>query len=180
MGEALDWGRTVSAPVNLRINIAGFAGSSCSLFAAYNPDRDLLLIAKESSEYEPGQREGFLKITNQVRDGAYDALFGDDQMEEAIKAYFDMESLGLLSLSQGVQRHNPGTKIERDGLSDTGMKYRISPDMTSGQVAVMAACLFASRQRNVGIAENFALQMIEIDGGQPERGPDRDYRLVEP
>lgn len=168
-------------PVNFRINIAGFAGSAITLFAAYSFDKDLLLVAKEAPEYEGGARDGFLKITNQARDGAYDALFNADvEMADAIKSFFDFEGMHRLTLSQAVQRHGPGTKIERDGFSDTGQKYRIAPDMSCGQVAVMVACLMADRQRGVAAAESFAMDMLIIGGDEPERGPLRDWRLVEP
>jgi hypothetical protein len=171
----------MSGTINFRINIAGFSGAAVTLFAAYNSDRDLLLVVAQANEYDGGARDGFLKITNQARDDAYDALFdADESINDAIRAYFELDSLQLLSMTQAVQRHVPGTKIERDGFSDSGVKYRIAPDMTNGQVAVMVACLYASNQRNVGIAEDFAITMLTITGDDWERKPARDWRLVEP
>lgn len=161
--------------INFRINIAGFMGPPVSLFAAYSHETDLLVIAKDPGAYDASPRDGFLKITNQSRDASYDALFDNDNMADAIKAYFEMESLRLVTIRADVVRHTPGSKIERDGFSDTGVKYRISPDMTSGQVAVMVACLYASQQKGVSAALSFADDMIFVgDDIAPHIKSERD------
>lgn len=137
--------------VKMRVNVAGYGGRAVSIFAAYSPATDILLVAKEG-EYEASEREGFLHITNQPRDAYSDSIFTEDDMRAAIDAYFELDALRLLTLGSAVQRLAPSHKIERLGVDDKGMSYRIAPDISSGQVAVMIACLFASRQRAVDMA----------------------------
>lgn len=137
----------------LRVNIAGFQGEPVSLYGAFDHADDLLLIS-ESQVYEPGDAPAMLKISNQERDAFRDDLVGDDNMQDAIRAYFEMEGLKLLVLGEKAKRHAPSNKIERDGVDEGGLRYRISPDITCAQVGVMFACLAAKRQRAVGGALN--------------------------
>jgi hypothetical protein len=60
-------------PIKMRVNIAGFAGSAISMFCAYDPATDVLLLARVANEYEAGPRDDFLKITNVSSDTAFDA-----------------------------------------------------------------------------------------------------------
>lgn len=147
--------------IKMRVNVAGYKGAPASLFAAYDPATDILLVARESA-YEGGERDGFLKITNQVRDSAQDALFTEDDTRSAITAYFELEALRLITLAQSVQRCNPESKIERDGMDERGMKYRIHPDISNAQVAVLFAALYAGRQRSVDVAQGFMDEMLLI------------------
>lgn len=149
-------------PVKMRINVAGYQGEPVTLYAAYDPANDVLLVARDD-KYTPGPRDGYLKITNQERDEARDALFSDEDLSDAISAFFELDGLRLLTLSDTVRRHNPSARIERDGITEAGVKYRISPDMSCAQVGVMVACLFANRQRGVRAADSFFSQLITIE-----------------
>lgn len=134
--------------VLLRINIAGFSGEPVSLYGAFDHEEDLLLVS-DSKTYDPGEAPDLLKVSNQERDTHRDDLVTDDDLQAAIRAFFEMDGLKLLALSEKAARHNPSNKIERDGVDESGVRYRISPDITCAQVAVMFACLAASRQRTV-------------------------------
>lgn len=133
-------------PTKIRINVAGFAGAAVSVYGAYDPATGVLLVAR-SGDHDGGEREGFVKVTNTHADAAFDMVFERDHVKEAIDAYFSMESMRLLTLGEQVQRHNPATKIERDGMDESGPKYRVAPDIGNGHVAVLLACLVARRQR---------------------------------
>lgn len=132
----------------LRVNIAGFHGEPASLYGAFDHAEDLLLIS-DSKAYDGGPAPDLLKVSNQESDAYRDDLISDDDLQTAIMAFFEMDGLKLLAMAEKAKRHNPTNKIERDGVSETGMRYRISPDITCAQVAVMYACLAAKRQRAV-------------------------------
>jgi len=134
-------------PIKIRVNIAGFAGAAVSVFCAYDPATDVLLVARVADEYEGGPRDGFLKVTNMASDSAFDDLFDNENTKEAIEAYFALESMRLITLSDKVQRFNPAAKIERDGMDESGPKYRVAPDIGCGQVAVLVASYCAKQQR---------------------------------
>ena len=152
---------TPKPTVKMRVNVAGYKGAPTSLFAAYDPQTDILLVARESP-YEGGEREGFLKITNQTRDVAHDAVFTEDDTRAAITAYFELDALRLLTLGQAVQRCSPESKIERDGMDEHGMKYRIHPDISNAQVAVLFASFYAGKQRGTGMAQEMMAEMLLI------------------
>lgn len=143
----------------IRVNIAGFRGEPATLFGAYDPRTDILAVLKVAKEYEPGPRDGFLKITNQSRDTSQDALYGEQDLRESVLAFFDMDSLKLVSLQGDAQRCNPANMIEREGMDANGLKFRFHPDITNQQVAVLAACLYANRQRGFAQVAAFAADM---------------------
>lgn len=153
---------TAQAAVKIRVNVAGFHGAAVSLFCAYDPGTDVLLIARESA-YEPGARDGFLKVTTLSSDAAFDTVFKDEDTKEAITAYFALTSTGLMTLADKVQRLSPTTKIERDGMDEGGAKYRIAPDIGCGQVAVLVACWCAQRQRRINSMQS-AMRDFELLG----------------
>lgn len=132
--------------IKIRVNIAGYSGAPVSLYCAFDPATDVLLVGR-SGEYDGADRDGFLKITNVGSDAANDTLFLNEDTKEAIEAYFEMDSMKSLTLGEQVQRFNPSNQIERDGMDEAGPKYRVAPGITSGQVAVLVACLTAKRQR---------------------------------
>lgn len=148
----------------MRVNIVGYAGAPATLFCAFDSETDTLAVIKESPEYEAGPRDGFLKISSQDRDLSHDALFTEADTRSAINAFFELEALKLISISPGVQRCNPANKIERDGMDEGGMKYRISPDITNAQVAVLAAAHYAGAQRGNAAALDFmdAMKLFSI------------------
>lgn len=150
-----------NAAILMRINVAGYFGRPVSVFAGYSPATDILLVSREG-EYEANERPGFLHITNQFRDEHHDAVFTEQDLKEAIGAYFELDALRLLTLGPKVQRLSPDGKIERMGVDERGMNYRIAPDINCAQVAVMVACLFASRQRGVNAAQNLADLFVAV------------------
>lgn len=152
----------MSAPVMLRVNIAGFVGDPATVFGAFDPATDMLAVLYIGNEYEAGAREGFLKITNQQRDAAYDAFYSEEEIRESIVSYFEMDSLKLLTLKGDAQRCNPTSKLERDGMDVGGLKFRFHPEITNQQVAVLAACLYATRQRSFGMMNDLAQDMAMI------------------
>lgn len=151
-----------SNAVMMRVNISGYGGKAASVFAAFDRDTDLLMIVREAAEYEHHAREKFLHITNQPHDSHHDAVFTDEETKDAITAYLELEGLGLLKFGAKSSRAAPGNKIERDGMDAGGMKYRIQPDILNVQVAVLAACLYANRQRAQKDVADFFQEMGEF------------------
>lgn len=147
--------------IALRINVAGYAGKAVSVIAAFDTLADFLLIGGEE-DYSDSADPELLKLTNQARDKAYDGLFTEDDTHDAIKAYFELDALKLLEISSEAQRCNPGSKLERDGMDQHGMRYRVAPDITCGQVAVLIAALHAGRLRSMTTAADFMQEMALI------------------
>lgn len=135
--------------VLMRVNAAGYTGEPVSMICSFDPATDMLLVMKTMKDYEAGDRAGFLRITTQERDEAHDAVFTEDETREAIVAYFGLQSMNLINLADPVKRHDPKNAIERDGMDEHGMKYRIQPTISNGQFAVLVAAYYAKKQRDV-------------------------------
>lgn len=133
----------------IRVNIAGYGERPASVFGAYDPVTGVLAIAREGA-MESDERPGMLRVTNGQTDEWADATFTEEHMREAIQAYFDLQSRRLIIITPKAARVTPDSRIERDGMDDRGTKYRINPDITCGQVAVLVAAWFANIQRSAG------------------------------
>lgn len=151
-----------STAVKMRVNVAGHVGDAVSLFCAFDPATDVLVVAR-AVPYEATQREGFLRITTQAQDAHHDAVFSEDDMREAINAFFGLAALQLISLSETARQHDPAHKIERDGIDEHGTKYKIHPDTSNAQVAVLIASFYAKRQRHVAASGSMMKLLLDED-----------------
>jgi hypothetical protein len=145
--------------IAMRVNIIGYSGEPATMYCAYDPGTDILAVLKQAPAYEAGPKDGFLKISSQSRDAHHDAIFTEEMTREAINAFFELDALKLLNINSNAQRANPLHQIERDGMDEGGMKYRIAPAITNAQVAVLAACHYAAAQRGYTVASDFMEEM---------------------
>lgn len=123
-----------------------------TVFGMFDHETGVLLLDGCRTE-KPGvkaQRGGDSAVViNDPRLGDYDVVLEEDHIRDAIGAYFSIQSSGLLKLTREVERHAPQSAIEHDGIDDKGTKYRVSPSITNGQMAVIALCWLAKRQDSV-------------------------------
>lgn len=147
--------------VKLRVNCSGYQGQPCSVFAAYDLDHDVLVIVKEEA-YDTSERPGFVRMTNRDKDPFHDLVFSEDCIEPAVLAFFDMHGMGLIRFGDGGERMNPNNKIERDGLTLTGQKYRFNPDITNSQVATLFASWGARQQAGASASQDFFAALTTI------------------
>lgn len=148
--------------VVMRVNVAGFNDAAVSLIAIYDPSIDMLVIA-EATEYDPN-RPAFdaLCITTQDGDAHYDAKFLREEFRDAVEAFHGLNALGQLEYDDAVSRYRPDHVIQRHKIEETGAKYEIDPGANNGHVAVLAACLFARRQRGAAAVEDMMFQLMSI------------------
>lgn len=140
--------------VSLRVNCVGYVGDPVSVFAAYDLDHDVLVIVDERP-YEAGDRPGFVRMTNRDKDSHHDMLYGEQQIDLAVAAFREMHAMRLIKFAGGNERLNPDHKIESDGLTMGGQRFRFSPDITNGQVATLFATLGARAQAGAAATEDF-------------------------
>ncbi len=146
--------------VRIRVNCAQYGGSPISLFAMYDPGTEVLAIGRETP-YEAADRPGFLRVTTRPSDPVHDAVFTEDDVSDAVAAFFDLASMGRVQFMD-LARLNPKGKIEQDGMTESGVRYRLSPDIGNGQVAVLIAALFARRQTRIASSSKFMAQLMTI------------------
>lgn len=145
----------------MRVNCAGYGGRPVSVFAMFDPVSDVLAVVRETP-YETVPREGFLRVTTQDRDPTHDAVFTEDDTRRGIVAYFDLEAMNRIQFSEGLTRLDPKNKIEREGMDEGGMVYRIAPDISNGQVAILIAAFYARQQRNVASVDDWFDALLTI------------------
>lgn len=151
--------------VPMQVTIAGLAptqGASGALTLYGELDRASgLVMVFEAAPLRPGvapeRRPDHAILTNDPAIEPRDSLFTEDHLRAAVNDYFAARGRGLLKLEPDVQRFDPAAKIEPDGMDERGRKYRFSPDLNDGMVAVLAMCWFAQQQTG------FAAQLGHID-----------------
>lgn len=142
--------------ISLQATIGGMSAASPEVYTLLGQlDRiSGVLLVDAAVRVKPGTPErrigGSAAVTNNTETQDRDALFTEADIRDAINAYMDFAGRGLLVLAESVSRFNPQSALETDGLDSHGRKYRISPEMNNGRLAVLALCWYAFRQSNIG------------------------------
>lgn len=132
-------------------SIAGYNGQPTSLSAFFDHKTNILVIDK-AVQYREERQEGeedWAFVTN-VRCPAYDSMFQEEHLADAVSAFKAMEGAGTVILGDDVAKYKP--RVESDGVDDKGQKWRLHADMSNGEVAVLALVHFLERQRGVNNA----------------------------
>lgn len=145
----------------IEVCICGYEGQPITLICALKTDTNVMVIAAEEREVREVRREGFALVTNQQLDAA-DWLFSDDHIREAITSYFARSAQGTLDIVDKLGRHNPMNSIVKVGFDERGPRYQIVPDITNGQLAILAACGYADRQLSLCAAESMADELAGL------------------
>lgn len=146
------------------MSLAGERGAAV-VYAGFDTGLGVLLMA-EGRRLGPGEavprRQGYAVLSNYAGSDS-DVVFAETDLQEAIRDYFAFAGRGLLEFADQVNAFNPQSKIEPDGLDESGRKFRVGNDISNGQVAVIALCWFAVRQ------SGFAAQLEAFDDMQDPR-----------
>lgn len=135
--------------MKILVSIGGYGGTGASpiTLAALRDDATGVLSVAKGVKYRDEPLVGFAFVTN-MRLPNYDCLFTEEHLQSAILAYKEGEGLGTFLIDDEVAKHRP--RIETDGIDTKGQKYRLAPDFTNGEMAVLALAYFQSRQRSIG------------------------------
>lgn len=140
----------MSELVKFQVSIAGYNGPATTLNCVIIAAENVLVIAEEHP-LEETRRDGFGMVSN-LDLAAVDYRFTDQHMRDAINSFFVRDSQQTLDLVEKLARHAPHNAITKDGYDERGPRYRIAPDISNGQMAVLAACSFADVQSPVSKA----------------------------
>lgn len=150
--------------IALQATVGGLAAQSSSAGETVYGLLDVatgMLLVDGSSVVEAGmpevRRDGCAAVTNNASTDDCDLVFTGEDMRAAIGDYFAFAGRGLLVFEDAQQRHNPASRVAADGVDEHGPKYRVAPDITNGQVAVIVLCWFALKQ------SGFARQLAAFD-----------------
>lgn len=141
----------VAKMIPIQSTIVGYQGRPKTVFSAYNAETRVLVISVEA-DYRAGRRDGCMVITNDDSIDR-DMLFSEEDLQAAIESFFMLQG-GVaidgkserLVFGDKAARANPAQSLEKDGMDTSGQRYRISENITSSQIAALAACWYAERK----------------------------------
>ncbi|MFJ3487137.1 hypothetical protein ACIPL1_27515 [Pseudomonas sp. NPDC090202] len=145
--------------MKIMASISGYAGEPVTLLAFLDPANGILAIAKKAPTFRDKADEGYAFITNR-RTESYDCLFTEEHMADAIRAYLMGEGSETIKVGDSAARYKP--RIETDGVTDTGQKYRLHPGLSNGEVAVLALAHFQQRQGAISNASDAMDEMYDL------------------
>lgn len=131
--------------MKLQVLISGFMGQATTLLCVVDDDTGVLTIGKQVP-FSEARMEGFALASNMDLPEC-DYLFTDKHLRDAIRSYFSRGGQDMVAFAPSLVRYKPDNRIEKDAVDESGPRYRISPDIDNGQIAVLAAVAFADAQQ---------------------------------
>lgn len=148
------------ALLKIQTSIAGFAGRPVTLISVHDDETDILVVAK-AVEYTESRIGDCVMVSN-LPLSSVEVMFSDDDLCAAIRHYYARKSRDLLDLDDSLLRYEPENRIESDGVDERGRKYRISPEIDNGQLAVLATVAFVEKNASVRSALDMADDILSM------------------
>jgi hypothetical protein len=145
----------------IRVNVAGFADRPASLYVALDMHTGMV-VAASVRDHADDRKPNFLHVTNIEADQHRDMLVTEEHLSDAIAAYFSAASMGRLVIREGALRADPKSRLERDKIEERGIKYRVHPDATNAQVAMLYACYAAKKQADSSKSSAFQREFMGL------------------
>ena len=127
----------------IQTTIVGYDGKAITLFSAYDSE-SMILIVSAVVPYRRERVKDCLVITNDPKIDR-DSLFTESDLKPAITAFFNLKGgvsldgkSSRLVFSDKAAMCSPVSAIEKDGIDEGGVKYRINEGVTCSQIAVLA------------------------------------------
>ncbi|MCK2122114.1 hypothetical protein [Pseudomonas sp. PNPG3] len=118
-----------------------------------------MAIIKQIEEAKYSRQEGMAFVTN-LRLQAYDSLFKEEHLSDAVRSYKEMVGQGLLAFSEKATRFTP--RIETDGIDEKGQQYRLDQNIDNAQMAVLAIVHFVDRQHAITATADLSARMAKL------------------
>jgi hypothetical protein len=148
------------ATIRIQSVATGYKGKAANLLGALDTDTGLLVVAREMP---PGQVfEGATVVTNDPRSGDRDSLFTEEKLQDAIRLFFRAKANGTIEIMSALTKHDPDHFIEVQGIEERGSRYRLNPDFTNGNAAVLAMLESAHRAYLAQEVTDFSDELAEF------------------
>lgn len=137
------------AILKIRAIVQGYQGKMLCLFAVMDEGSGMMLIDRAEDfnadmEFDPE----LTILTNVSLLPTWVMFFKEDQLRAALDAYHALFAQGLIELESRVQRYDPVSAIQLNGMKESGADYRFD-GLSNGHVAVLICALFAEKQRKI-------------------------------
>lgn len=155
--------------MNIQVSIGGFAAQATTIIGQLNERTGVLVLVKEVKYRETripqkSEQDPVFALVSNLDLPDLDFRFEDTHVRDAIRSYFTRKSQMTLDIvpDQGLQRHMPDMKIEMEKVDEGGRRYRVAPDITNGQIAILAAVAFVDRQQALPAAISMADELADF------------------
>lgn len=126
--------------IKLQVNVSGYSGKPCTLLAVI--DADGLFLSKLLAFKSGSLDDDMYVVTYSPSGSSGDALFKDKDLSRAIALAFDLYSQAKIHTLDTLVNGNqidPRSRVQVDKVTEGGRDYRLAPDITCAQVAVICA-----------------------------------------
>ncbi|HWX02385.1 hypothetical protein [Collimonas sp.] len=150
--------------MKIQASISGYGMAPATVYSFYEAESDILLVSKETAFRTDRFSDAIL--IGGVGLAERDCLFTDVDFMDAIEEFFIRANGKTLMIDDKAARCDPRQKLEPDGMSDTGKRlYRVSPDITCGQVAVLATAWYVKKALGIGNVMVMQDWFLNVDQG---------------
>lgn len=147
--------------MKIQSTIAGFKGEPKTLIGNLDERTGVLVVVKEVKHRENRIAPDFALVSNLALP-ELDFTFEDKHIRDTIRAYYTRKAQGTLDVLNEIRSCEPDNNIEQDAVDEGGRRYRINPDITNGQVAILAAVAFVEHQTGFSTAVSVANELAEF------------------
>lgn len=139
-------------------SICGYAGEPTSLAALLDPVTGILAIVAPMKYLEKRLEKAAFVVNTKAEE--YDCMFKEEHLADAIRYFKEGIGTGMIMFSDTTLRFTP--RIESDGVTESGQKYRLHANLENGEVAVLALAHFMNRQRAFQNVDNAMDAMLDL------------------
>lgn len=147
--------------MKIQTTIAGFKGEPKTLIGNLDERTGVLVMVKEVKHRESRIAPDMALVSNLAL-ADLDFTFKDEHIRDTIRAYYTRKAQLTLDVMNEIRSCEPDNMIEQDAVDEGGRRYRISPDITNGQIAVLAAVAFVEHQTGFSAAISVANELAEF------------------
>lgn len=146
--------------VRIQAEITGYQGQAVNLLGALDTESGLFIIARELGAGE--RMEGAIVISNDPRSERRDSLFTEEKLQNSIRLLFRAQATGMIELLASMSKHDPAHRIEKGDVDEHGTKYRLAPDVSNGNVAVLALIEAADNAYKAQATTDFSSELADL------------------
>lgn len=147
--------------MKIQASIAGFGGEPASLLANLDANTGVLVIVKQI-KFREERAAADLALVSNLDLPDLDYRFEDKHLRDTIRAYYTRKAQLTLDIMTDVKRHEPDNKIEQEAVDEGGRRYRVAPDITNGQMAVLAIIAMVETQSGFSAAVEMLDELAEM------------------
>jgi len=148
--------------MRIQASIAGYKGKGVTLLGNMDDDTGILVVAKILTPFRNDRAAEDITLITDVDLENVDFMFTEDHIHDAIRSYYVRKAISTIDIVEACSRFNPDNRIEQDGVNEHGRRYRISPDIDNGQVAILAMCALLEMQKPLNATMAAMSELEEI------------------